>query len=92
MVDWSSFIGQGPESYDLGYSQDEANASYAHMLLNTTSGDDNQYVIEKLDGFCFTQFPEADIKVKRLGQGGAGTPIEIRISGSRSRGLDADWG
>ncbi len=82
VVDWSSFIGQGPESYDLGYSQDEANSSYAHMLVNTTSGDDNQMVIERLDDFCFNNFPEADIKVNRLGQGGGGTPIEIRISGS----------
>ena len=82
VVDWSSFIGQGPESYDLGYSQDEANSSYAHMLLNTSSGDYNQYVIEKLDAYCLVQFPEADIKVKRLGQGGGGTPIEIRISGT----------
>ncbi len=82
VIDWSSFIGQGPESYDLGYAQDEANSSYAHMLLNTSSGDDNQYVINRLDAFCLSQFPEADIKVRRLGQGGGGTPIEIRISGS----------
>jgi len=66
----------------LGYSQDEANSSYAHMLLNTTSGDDNQYVIELMDDYCFRELSEADIKVKRLAQGGGGTPIEIRISGT----------
>lgn len=81
VLDWSSFIGKGPNSYDLGYSQDEPNASYAHMLLNTSSGDDNQMVINILDNFCFNSFPDADIKVNRLGQGGAATPIEIRISG-----------
>lgn len=81
VLDWSSFIGKGPNSYDLGYSQDEANSSYAHMLVNTSSGDDNQLVINILDNFCFNNFPDADIKVKRLGQGGAATPIEIRISG-----------
>lgn len=81
VLDWSSFIGKGPNSYDLGYSQDEANASYAHMLVNSSSGDDNQMVINILDDFCFNNFPDADIKVKRLGQGGASTPIEIRISG-----------
>jgi len=80
--DWSSFIGQGPESYDLGYEQEEPNSSYAHMLLNTTSGDDNQYVIETLDDFCFKELSEADIKIKRLAQGGSSTPIEIRISGT----------
>lgn len=81
VLDWSSFIGKGPNSYDLGYSQDEANASYAHMLVNTSSGGDNQMIINALDDYCFNSFPDADIKVNRLGQGGASTPIEIRVSG-----------
>ena len=29
---WSSYVGEGPESYYLGYNPDEANSSYAHML------------------------------------------------------------
>ena len=37
----------------MGYSPDEANANYAHMLVNTSSGDDNGYVINKLDHFSF---------------------------------------
>ena len=81
VVDWSSYIGKGPESYDLGYVQDESNSSYAHMLVNTSSGDDNQMVINKLDKFCFNTFPEADVKVGFLGSGGGGTPIEIKVSG-----------
>ncbi len=81
VIDWSAFIGKGPESYDLGYSPDEANANYAHMLVNTSSGDDNGYVINQLDRFSFLAFPTADIKIKRLGSGGGGTPIEIKISG-----------
>ncbi len=81
IVDWSSYIGEGPESYDLGYSADEANSSYAHILINTSSGDDNAYIINKLDRFCFQNLPNADIKVSLLGQGGGGTPIEIRIIG-----------
>ena len=81
VLDWSSFVGKGPESYDLGYVQDEANSSYAHMLVNTSSGDDNQMVINKLDEFCFNTFPDAEIKVGFLGAGGGGTPIEIKVSG-----------
>lgn len=84
IIDWSAFIGKGPESYDLGYSPDEANPNYAHMLVNTSSGDDNGYVIAKLDSFTFSQFPTADIKVKRLSSGGGGTPIEIKVSGQDS--------
>ena len=81
ITDWSSFIGEGPESYDLGYSPDEANAGYAHLLINTSSGKDNAWIIRKLDEFCFNAFADADIKVSLLGQGGGGTPVEVRIFG-----------
>jgi len=81
IIDWSSFIGQGPESYDLGYSQDEANSSYAHILVNTSSFEENAEMIRRLDEFSFKHFPNADIKVSALGSGGSGTPIEIKVKG-----------
>ncbi len=79
--DWSSYIGQGPNSYDLGYSQDEANSSYAHILVNTSSFEMNNELITRLDEYCFSKFPNADIKVGPLGAGGGGVPIEIKVSG-----------
>ncbi len=83
VLDFSSFIGEGPEPYDLGYFKNEANSSYAHMLLNTTGDMDNDYIIAKVDSFCFNHIPDADIRVNRLsGAGASGTPVEIRISGS----------
>nr|WP_321232202.1 efflux RND transporter permease subunit [uncultured Psychroserpens sp.] len=81
ILDWSSYIGEGPESYDLGYSPDEANSNYAHILVNTSSFNENIDVITKLDNFTFNNFPNADIKVGALGSGGSGTPIEIKVSG-----------
>ncbi|GAA4275762.1 multidrug efflux RND transporter permease subunit MexK [Aquimarina mytili] len=82
ILDWSSYIGEGPESYDLGYSPDEPNSNYAHILVNTSSFNENVAVIERLDNFTFNSFPNADIKVGALGAGGSGTPIEIKVSGS----------
>ncbi|MCF6240632.1 MAG: efflux RND transporter permease subunit [Bacteroidales bacterium] len=83
VLDFSSFIGEGPEPYDLGYFKNEANSSYTHMLLNTTGDVDNDYVIAKLDNYCFNNFPDADIRVNRLtGAGASGTPVEIRVSGN----------
>ena len=81
ILGWSSYIGQGPESYDLGYSPDEANSSYAHVLVTTSGFEHNAAMIERLDQFGFGSFPNADIKVGALGSGGGGTPIEIRVSG-----------
>ncbi len=81
VVDWSAFIGEGPSSYDLGYTADEANSNYAHILVNTSKQEVNGEMIEKLDAFCFESFPNADIKIGRLGSTGGGAPIEIKVSG-----------
>jgi len=82
ILDWSSYVGKGPESYDQGYSQDEANSSYAHILINTSSFTVNEEMVSKLDNFGFENFPNADIRVGPLGAGGGGMPIEIKISGN----------
>ena len=61
ITNWSSFIGKGPDSYDQGYTQDEANSSYAHILINTSSKAVNKDMIAKLDAYCYATFPDADI-------------------------------
>ncbi len=81
IVDWSCYIGEGPESYDQGYTPDEANSNYAHMLVNISEAIYNNEMIKKIDEYCFKHFPNADIKVGALGAGGGGTPIEIKVSG-----------
>jgi multidrug efflux pump subunit AcrB len=79
--DWSSYVGAGPESYDLGYTTDEPDPSYAHILINTSDFIYNNEMVEKLDNYCFNSFPNADVKVGLLASGGGGTPIEVKISG-----------
>jgi len=81
IVDWSSYVGKGPTAYDLGYNADEANSNYAHILVNTSDFLVNPKMVNKLDEYCFNNFPNADIKVGLLGSGGGGTPIEVKVSG-----------
>lgn len=81
ITSWSAFTGEGPESYDLGYSPDEPNENYAHILVNTSHFEDNGMIIEKVNHFCLEQIPDANIKIKRLSGGAAGNPVEIRIIG-----------
>ncbi|MEL6659915.1 MAG: efflux RND transporter permease subunit [Bacteroidota bacterium] len=82
IVDYTTFISEGPESYDLGYQPGEANSGYAHMLLNTSSFEDNQMVVDALDAFAFENLPNAEVVVGPLaGGGGGGADVEIRLSG-----------
>ncbi len=87
ILDWSSYIGKGPDSYDLGYSSDEPNSNYAHILVNTSAFEANGSVINKLDAYTYLNYPNADVKVKRLGGGGGGSPIELMISGKNPNEL-----
>ena len=90
VTDWAAFIGEGPPSYDLGYQPGEGNPGSAHLLLNTTSGEDNQWIIDRLDGFCFRSFPDAEARVSRLsGGGGGGSDVAVRITGPDPDGLFA---
>ena len=89
ITDWSSYIGEGPESYDQGYQPDEANSSYAHILVNTSVSDVNQEMVNKLDEFCYNSFPDADIKIGALESGGGGVPVEIKVRGDNPDKLSA---
>lgn len=82
ILDWSSYIGEGPSSYDLGYIPDEPNSNYAHMLINTSRFEINDALIAQIDSFCFNSFPNADVKVSKLASGGGDTPIEIKVAGA----------
>ncbi|WP_116125450.1 efflux RND transporter permease subunit [Lewinella sp. IMCC34183] len=82
IASYTSFVGEGPKSYDLGYQPGEANSGYAHVLLNTTRFEANNLMIERLENYGREQFPDADISVSPLsGGGGAAADVEVRISG-----------
>ena len=82
ILNWSSFIGIGPNAYDRGYSPGEQSSGYAHILINTSKFEDNQLVMSKLDNFCFNNLLDAQVSVRQLGTGGSAVPIEIRLSGN----------
>lgn len=82
IVSWSSYIGKGPYSYDIGYDPDEPNSNYTHMLINTSSYKENNTMVTKLDRYAYKNFPNADVKVYALPMGEPGPPIEVKVSGS----------
>ncbi|MCG8332534.1 MAG: efflux RND transporter permease subunit [Chitinophagales bacterium] len=83
ITSYSTFISEGPESYDLGYQPGESNTGYAHLLLNTSSFEDNNMVMEVLEEYCFENFPDAKIDIAPLsGGGGGGADVEVRLSGN----------
>lgn len=79
---WSVFIGEGPYSYDLGYQPGEANSGYAHLLINTSDASLNQKIADRIDEFGFEHFPNAELNVGPLANGGnSGADVSVRVSG-----------
>ncbi len=82
VTDFTSYIGEGAPKYDLGYNAPEKTTYTAHILINTTSNEVNQVVIDKLDSYCFESFPDLSPTISRLGTGGGSSdPVAVRISG-----------
>lgn len=82
VLTFSSYTGEGAPKYDMGYFAPESSPGSAHLLLNTTSDKGNQFVIDKLDQFCFENYPEVTARISRLEMGDASMyPIAIRLSG-----------
>ena len=88
VLSWSSYIGEGAPKYDLGYTPPEANSYSAHILINTSSTNINQTVIDSLDAFCLKNFPDLKAVVSRLKSGGSSAdPIAIRVTGKNPEHL-----
>jgi len=85
---FTCFIAKGPNSYDLGYQQEQPNSGYAHILVNTTGYKANDVVVETLDKYAFEHFPNAEISVAPMGgPGSAKYDVSVRVSGNDSEKL-----
>ncbi len=82
VINWASFIGQGPQRYTLTYTPKQRSPEYAMMLLNTTSYGIIHDLIPRLETYCLESFPDVKPTIRSLLNGPpVEDPIEIRISG-----------
>jgi len=82
VLNWASFIGQGPPRFALTYSPRMASPEYAMLLLNTTSYAAVLEQVPKLERFVLENYPDVKPTVRSLINGPpVKDPIEVRISG-----------
>ncbi len=84
IADWSTFIGQGPPMFVLGFSPEQANPGYASFIINTTTGEEYlDTLVKKTETFCIENFPDVRPNVSRLNYGPPPDfPVVIRLMGS----------
>ena len=82
VVNWGTFVGQGPPKFALPFNPRHASPEYTMMLVNTTSYEVVAELIAKLERFCLENFPDVKPDIRSLVNGPpVMDPIEVRISG-----------
>lgn len=82
VTNWGSYIGQGAPRFILPYSPEQSRPEYAHMVINATSRELIDSLIQELEAFCVNHFPDIKATIRPLDMGPpAWPPIEVRISG-----------
>ncbi|MDT0540707.1 efflux RND transporter permease subunit [Croceitalea sp. P059] len=83
ILDWSTYIGVGPNSFDQGYTPGEQNSSYAYMIINTTKYAANQPMIDALESYVKKNILDGSVTVTELVMGGgASVPVQVRLKGN----------
>ena len=83
IINWGAWIGSGAPRYILGYNPEQPRPNYAYMLVNTTSFDVQETVIQRMNAFLARQYPEATPRIEKLRNGPpVDYPVEIRLSGT----------
>lgn len=83
IINWSTYIGQGPPTFTLGFSPEQANPGYACFIVNATSGGAIlDSLIQQTEMFCYDHFPDVRPNISRLQYGPpSDAPVSIRILG-----------
>lgn len=86
VVDWATFVGEGPPRFYLSLNSEPPKPEYAYFLVNVT----DRWLMEtdiipQLEQFCVDNFPDLRPRIAPLLLGPPVTaPVEVRISGSET--------
>lgn len=90
VLNWGSFIGQGAPRFNLGYGPETAAPNYAILLVNTSNFLVNDEIIQQLESFCQTSFPDLKATIGKLENGPpVNNPVAVRLLGRDSEQLFA---
>lgn len=82
ITNWSTYIGQGPPRFNLGFNPEQANPGYTCMIVNTTSTAIVEELMQQTEAFCLENYPELRTNISRLSNGPPpDSPVAIRIMG-----------
>lgn len=78
----TAFIGRGASRFMLTYAPEQADASYGHLIVRTTSTDVIDYLAGELRAEFADAFPDGELRTERLVFGPpTGATVAVRFAG-----------
>jgi len=88
VTNWISYIGFGGTRFVLSHTPEPAGSNYALLVLNTTSSEVIDELIERLNNYAFNYFPDVLINAKRISSAApVKNPVEVRLFGNDTDAL-----
>ncbi len=88
VTNWISYIGSGGTRFVLSHNPEPPGSNYALLVLNTTSSEVIDELIERLNDYAFDHFPDVLINAKRISSAAAvKNPVEVRLYGNDTDAL-----
>lgn len=82
ITSWTTFIGETPQPFRLGYSPSPSQGGYCELMVNVSSIPETYRAIDRLQEFVYDALPEVKPYIRMLSTGpSSGKPVQIRISG-----------
>ncbi len=83
VIAWTTFIGETPPPFTLGYSPAPSLGGYCELMVNVTSVDAARASMDKLQRFALDALPDVKTHIRMLTAGPpVDKPVQVRISGT----------
>lgn len=80
---WTTFIGETPPPFTLGYSPSPSLGGYCELMVNVTSVPEARTAMDKLRRFALQELPDVKTHIRMLSSGPpVDKPVQVRISGT----------
>lgn len=89
IVSYTSFVGSSSPRFHSLYAPNLPAKNYAQVLINTTSAETTEEILEDYQQKYSNLFPGAYVRMKQLVMSNSNSPIEVRISGTDIAALKA---
>jgi multidrug efflux pump len=88
ITNWVTYIGSGGPRFLLTHNPKPNSSNYALMLINVSSYKIIDKMMQEIEAYTFSHFPDLLVKLRKIENGSPiANPVEVRLSGSEPNEL-----